>query len=168
MKERISQLMNSEGLTSSKFAEEIGIQRALMSHIINGRHNPSLDIAQKILARYSDINPDWLLFGTGNMKRSMNATGNPTKQEPDLFTNVSPPLSKPLEEKTSGYYQKAPSPDVGRKKAEAPINPAPNNPIVKEVLVSKETPVKRITRIMIFYSDNTFETFQQETGIVSF
>ena len=36
---RITQIMDREGLTSSKFAEEIGIQRSAMSHILNGRNN---------------------------------------------------------------------------------------------------------------------------------
>lgn len=41
MKERILAVMEHEGLTPSKFAEAIGIQRSAMSHIISGRNNPS-------------------------------------------------------------------------------------------------------------------------------
>ena len=44
MKERIQQIMQREGLSPSRFAEEIGIQRSAMSHIISGRNNPSLDV----------------------------------------------------------------------------------------------------------------------------
>ena len=35
MIERITQIMEREGLTPSKFAEAIGIQRSAMSHILN-------------------------------------------------------------------------------------------------------------------------------------
>ena len=38
MKERILKVMEKEGLTSSRFAEAIGIQRSAMSHIISGRN----------------------------------------------------------------------------------------------------------------------------------
>ncbi|MDR3269147.1 MAG: helix-turn-helix domain-containing protein [Tannerella sp.] len=158
-KERIIQIMNAEGYTYSKFAEEIGIQRAAVSHIINGRNNLSLDIAKKILARFTNINPDWLLSGTGSMKRGGNTTVNPIKEEPDLFTNVSP---TPPKEAKPFEYQKEYHPDTGRKKTVVPNNPLPNPPVVKELLAVKETPGRRIMRIMIFYSDSTFETFQPE------
>ena len=53
MKERILAVMEHEGLTPSKFAEAIGIQRSAMSHIISGRNNPSLDVLIiKILERF--------------------------------------------------------------------------------------------------------------------
>ena len=44
---RITQIMEREGLTPSKFAEAIGIQRSAMSHILNGRNNVSLDVLIK-------------------------------------------------------------------------------------------------------------------------
>ena len=47
MIERITQIMEREGLTPSKFAEAIGIQRSAMSHILNGRNNVSLDVLIK-------------------------------------------------------------------------------------------------------------------------
>ena len=47
MKDRILAVMEHEGLTPSKFAEAIGIQRSAMSHIISGRNNPSLDVLIK-------------------------------------------------------------------------------------------------------------------------
>ena len=49
MRDRILKIMEREGLTPSKFAESIGIQRSAMSHIISGRNNPSLDVLLKIL-----------------------------------------------------------------------------------------------------------------------
>ena len=62
---RITQIMEREGLTSSKFAEAIGIQRSAMSHILNGRNNVSLDVLIKILDRFTYVDSDWLLFGKG-------------------------------------------------------------------------------------------------------
>jgi transcriptional regulator with XRE-family HTH domain len=65
MKARILQIMESEGLSPSKFAETIGIQRSAMSHIISGRNNPSLDVLMKILETFPYVDSDWLLFGKG-------------------------------------------------------------------------------------------------------
>ena len=70
MKDRILKIMEHEGMSPSRFAEEIGIQRSAMSHIISGRNNASLDVLTKIMQRFTYVETDWLLFGKGNMIKS--------------------------------------------------------------------------------------------------
>ena len=70
MKDRILRIMEHEGISPSKFAEEIGIQRSAMSHIISGRNNPSLDVLTKIMQRFTYVDTDWLLFGKGSMVKN--------------------------------------------------------------------------------------------------
>lgn len=67
MKERLLQFLNAIQLSSSKFAEEIGIQPSGVSHILSGRNNPSYDFIVKILTRFPELNADWLLLGEGDM-----------------------------------------------------------------------------------------------------
>ncbi|HOI27264.1 MAG TPA: helix-turn-helix transcriptional regulator [Paludibacteraceae bacterium] len=67
MKNRISQIIDKENLTSAKFAYYIGIQPSAVSHILSGRNNASTDVLQKILRAYPSINPEWLLLGIGDM-----------------------------------------------------------------------------------------------------
>lgn len=62
MKEKLQQLMKSEGLTSSRMAEILGIQPSGISHILAGRNKPGFDLLQKILRRFPRVNPDWLLL----------------------------------------------------------------------------------------------------------
>jgi DNA-binding XRE family transcriptional regulator len=156
MKERIIQIMNAEKLSSSKFAEEIGIQRAAMSHILNERNKPSLDVLIKIITRFPNINPEWLLVGAGEMKRY--PPDNQMRKDPDLFANVSAYL--PKEGKTSDY-QKENKDTAAGKKTVSPVHPSPVPAAIKETFVSI-APGKRIKQIMIFFSDNTFETFRPE------
>ena len=73
MKEKLQQLMKSEGLTSSRMAEILGIQPSGISHILAGRNKPGFDLLQKILPRFPRVNPDWLLLVSEQMYR----TGNP-------------------------------------------------------------------------------------------
>lgn len=65
MKERIELLIKIKNLNPAQFADELDVQRANVSHILNGRNNPSLDFVQRIIKRYPDINIPWLLFGEG-------------------------------------------------------------------------------------------------------
>ena len=54
-KDRIEKVMIKEGLNATQFAAEIGIKSPTLSHILNGRNNPSLEVLKRILDRYRTI-----------------------------------------------------------------------------------------------------------------
>lgn len=66
MVERILAFIKSQNLTPSQFADEIGVQRSSISHLISGRNKPSLEFIQRIVARYPEMNLQWILTGTGS------------------------------------------------------------------------------------------------------
>lgn len=144
MRERILKIMEREGLTPSKFAETIGIQRSAMSHIISGRNNASLDVLMKIFERFTYVDPDWLLFGKGEMTREQ------TSSSPDLFTNT--PIIQPEIQPQHEYRQET--------KVETPVNTL-KQPVIEKIMC-EDRPSKNVSKIMIFYSDNTFDTFIPE------
>lgn len=63
MLERILEIIKEKGLTPSQFADEIGVQRSGISHLISGRNKPSLEFIMKIKARYPETDLAWLLQG---------------------------------------------------------------------------------------------------------
>ena len=65
MEIRIKQLINDVEMNSAQFASEIGIAASSLHHIVSGRNNPSLDVIQKILQRFPNINAEWLINGKG-------------------------------------------------------------------------------------------------------
>lgn len=143
---RITKIMEREDLTPSKFAEAIGIQRSAMSHILNGRNNVSLDVLVKILERFSYVDSDWLIFGKGEMMREHVLT------QPDLFTNTS---INPSNGQVASEYRKEMRVDI-------PVNNA-KLPVIEQIIQQEAEP-KKVSKIMIFYSDNTFDTFISEKG----
>jgi plasmid maintenance system antidote protein VapI len=159
MKERIIQIMRTEGLSSSKFAEEIGIQRAAMSHILNERNKPSADVVIKILTRFQDINPEWLLLGNGQMKR--NASDSLQMRQSDLFTNVT---SGKLETPKTPLPRKEAVPETANKKPASSDDLSPTATAIKETFVPVETTSRKISQIVIFFSDHTYEIFHPEKG----
>ena len=60
---RIQELMKKKGVSASDFSKKINVQRSSISHIINGRNKPSLEIVTKICKVYPDIKLDWLILG---------------------------------------------------------------------------------------------------------
>lgn len=49
---RIETVINHLELTVSAFADEIGVQRSSLSHLLNGRNKPSLDFVMKLVDTY--------------------------------------------------------------------------------------------------------------------
>jgi len=82
-KDRIELILQQEGISSGQFAAEIGIQSSTLSHLLNNRNKPSLEVIKKILNRYPEISSDWLIRGEGSMYRDSK------KSQPlNLFDNV--------------------------------------------------------------------------------
>lgn len=67
MEDRLLKLLDTEQLSSSKFADVIGVQRSSVSHILTGRNKPSFDFLQKTLKAFPMLNSDWLILGEGEM-----------------------------------------------------------------------------------------------------
>jgi len=62
-------ILKTKNISSSQLADEIGVQRSNISHILSGRNKPSLEFIKKILDRYKDINMEWLINGKGAMQK---------------------------------------------------------------------------------------------------
>lgn len=164
MKDRIRLIMENERLTPSAFADKLQLGRAVISHILNGRNNPSLDVVTRILSKINYINPDWLITGEGNMYKTGSEEKNPSVHktridnnshlalnEPNLFTQaaISPTVTPQDIE-----YRKEIIVEDSQKKDETPE---------KEQIIYQKLPERKISKIIIYYSDNTFETFNADT-----
>lgn len=87
MKERLNAILKHFKINASQFADEIGVQRASVSHVLSERNKPGFDFIQKILDAYPSIAAEWLITGHGEMLKSKNV-------EQLLFSEESPPDTK--------------------------------------------------------------------------
>tara|TARA_B100000900_G_C20230164_1_gene573517 strand:+ start:45 stop:452 length:408 start_codon:yes stop_codon:yes gene_type:complete len=60
---RITQILEEQQLSSSAFADTIGVQRSSISHVLSGRNKPSLEFILKTVRAFPAYSIDWLLFG---------------------------------------------------------------------------------------------------------
>ncbi len=157
-KERIEKVMQSEGMNSAVFAAAINIQGSTLSHILNGRNNPSLSVLQSILNRFPNISPEWLIMGQGSMERATKHS-----QAPTLFDSVDESISKSMnfdakmaeqnDSTISTIQQKAAvSPDIPVQSKQEAIQP----PIIPVIEQGSRT----VRKIIVYYTDNTFQEFQ--------
>jgi Helix-turn-helix. len=158
MKERLQEIMDKEGMNAGKFADAIGIQRSALSHIMSGRNNPSLDVLMKVISKFDYISTDWLIFGKGQMYKHQienNAPSKPLTNE--LFPDNLP--SDSIEARENGLKQLFEADNVTVTERVTPQ---------KEIIIKEVEKIKTISKIMIFYTDNTFENFiPEKMGIES-
>lgn len=76
MHKRLDNWMGVEGLKSSKLADNIGVNRATISHILSARNKPSIDFLKKLLRAYPNLNANWLISGIGYMYENKNIQEN--------------------------------------------------------------------------------------------
>ena len=95
--------MKLNNLTASAFADEIGVQRSSMSHILSGRNKPSLELIQKVLSRFPKVSADWLIAGVTNTeKMEINTDVNSTQQSKE--NAPTPSLSNKSIKKIMVFY----------------------------------------------------------------
>lgn len=145
MNERIRLLIESLGLTQAEFAEKVGIQPSTLSNALRGRNDVSSTIIIKIHETYPEISINWLMFGEGESNIESVAGAKP--RENLIFSSDSSNLS-----------------EYGRDlelKNEAESFVKGNADVLERVTQIREDD-RRVVRIMVFYSDNTFESFSSD------
>ena len=77
MDQRLLQFLKAENITQSQFADNLGIAKASVSHLLAGRNKPSFEMIEKIAAVYPALSLEWLITGSGRMYKSGNGENSP-------------------------------------------------------------------------------------------
>lgn len=144
MKEKLNILLREKGHTATSLARLLEIQPSAISHILSGRNKPSFDLVVKILRLFPDINPDWLLLdGSAIFRSAPSSDSSMLSTAPAAFSssaelrfdeeqNIESPASENIEKNAhSSIFQ----------------NFAKGG--------------KRIERVIILYSDRSFESYSE-------
>ncbi len=167
MIERIKKIMLAENMSQGKFADEIGIINSRLSHYLSGRNNVSLDLVERILERFRGVNPEWLLFGRGEMYKTGEVIpASNSYQERDLFSSVQSNDSKTEQTEIPSENPNSDKPEDEIKHSQtveeagftsknaSQISGTQPNEIAKTTLKSK-----LIEKIIVMYSDNSFDCY---------
>ncbi len=159
MKERLERILRRYKLNQKEFAEKVGINKSTLSHIFskNGRGgNLSQSTLEKIVYTFPDINMNWLRDGMGEMLRSNAAMVSQTTID---FNDkqVQEPVKAAIEEPFVNNESE-------RKAVENGIDNEIEHSNIERLnkLPLQEFNEKKIRRIVIFYTDNTFTDYLPE------
>ena len=142
--DRLKLILERVNLTPGNFADKIGVAPATISHILSGRNKyPSAEVMLHHHETFPDIDLNWLLTGEGTL----------VKDDPDsMFTGS-------LFGDNLLNATKSTAESENRKENSLETAKNTDNPIVKQEIIYKEKPVRKIAEIRIFFDDGTYETF---------
>ncbi|MDX9940839.1 MAG: helix-turn-helix transcriptional regulator [Bacteroidales bacterium] len=162
MIKRIQKIMQLKKLTSSAFADKVGVPRSTISHILSGRNNPSLEFVQKVLDSFPEIRTEWLIRGESHMLKASNTLF------PDEDFELSEVIKSPLEEKADIAGKEEKISPSSQAREEISKSEGDKKMPEKEVFSDKDMPTarkksdisvkfhKKAIRVMLFYADGTF------------
>lgn len=171
--ERLIAFRDHTGLTNSQFADKAGIPRPTLSQFLNGRNKRlSDDLTSKLHYAFPELNVLWLLFGEGDMVTDTNIQFSEDKIDSSDDFTASQPTEK--QELHDNDYQNNQVHDLPRSAQISSGGMSFNNSEVYNDahpyfniasqpqlanITQAPTEAKRISSIMVFYSDNSYERF---------
>lgn len=164
---RLKLFLEKTQISNSKFADDCGISRPTLSQILNGRNKKISDeLIGKIHDAFPSLSIMWLMFGEGNMLTAnygeIQTNETPKHQSGDfeLFNkeNNENDLFSGIEDLINSNNKK----DIDSLISEKQISNSQtieNNEIKEKEIGVDNISNKKISSILVFYSDNTFEKF---------
>ncbi len=147
MKDRLQLFLDHEQLSPAKLADILGVQRSGLSHILSGRNKPGFDLIQKLLTKFPHLNAEWLITGKGelykeNLDTKLKNQPSTLFQTQDLKNDARVAINAGIEEDIPVKQHS--------QRHEIAINESDST------IANKK---KILKRIIMIYSDNTFNEF---------
>lgn len=78
--QRIRQIIENKSLSVNAFANAISVAQGTLASMLNRGTEPSNKTLNAVLSAFPEVNPDWLLTGSGEMYLSNGIQPHPVKQ----------------------------------------------------------------------------------------
>lgn len=140
MREKLAILMEDTGLRVGELAAKLDVKAPVISHILSGRNQPSFALTSKIISTFRQYNPYWWL-GSSEIKLVSSTTTPPMANE-----NLS---SSQIESQEKNF------PNL--KNGSSSL--ADNSEFTESLPILTEKAKSEVERVIVIYSDQSFETF---------
>ena len=172
---RLRKFMEYRQIPISQFADTCNIPRPTLSQLLNGRNKKVSDeFISKIHDAYPALSVMWLMFGEGNMLTEHGGgLSQPQADIPTIDFSVTMPHAASDKREDDGLFREIPSVDrqqadsfVSRDavKTSTPteisfVDERPPLPLTAVSKADGDESKRKVSHIIVYYSDNTFETF---------
>ncbi len=159
MVDRLKKFMEVHNLLPSQFADAVGIPRSTFSQMTGRNKTIKSEAISKIHATYPNLSINWLLFGEGDMLLSGESSSvEESHRQGEIFFTENDIFAT----EGTDVVVEAKDFESNNQKSEIKTSPIPHVDLPISPLEVTHQPSRRITKIMVFYNDNTFESFITE------
>ncbi len=176
MKDRLAEFLKAERLTAVKFAEIMEVQPSSISHLLSGRNKPNFEFISRILLRFPNLNPNWIINGQGeiyksNTKKSAEENTNVKHDKVTTVNNVAASQTN----QGSAFLEPVPGGDLFNQPAESPDIAAPVGSVTNVIIQNEQLELKKgltdpkeelpekkekkIARVIVFFTDGSFDEY---------
>ncbi len=161
---RIKQIMNESGMTTTEFSNKLGVQRSGLSHVFNGRNRPGLDLVLRIVKVFPQVSYEWLLEGKETKRENVTSGSDHDKTEDAAQFDVTTVTENnnntrsELSEAASKESEDVNNVSKEEEQAEYRTLSHEDKGVVNKSVEKKHSSKKAI-RIIVLYSDGSFESF---------
>lgn len=160
---RIKSILEESQLTPADFAAAIGISRSNLTHLLSGRNQPSFSLLEKLLKAFPQVRTEWLVTGLGDMLRDeedfVQTVEAISQNTPAPHTQFEMDFDIEEENEPSVTTNAETSSEPNNDKASRPILAANIPPKTRLQRGSQRQPLKKVQKIVYFYTDNTFDEY---------
>lgn len=169
---RLKEFINHESVAITQFADNCNIARPTLSQLLNGRNKKVSDeLITKIHEAYPQLSVLWLMFGEGTMLHNENFKfSEPKNSLFSAYEDTQPPVNEAnqahIDFEKSFTEKEANREDVpseglqGLNSTPLDLNPdSDSSEIQKSTITFNPYAKKRIVNIIVYYDDNSFESF---------
>ncbi len=145
--DKIKQILIERNFTPSYFADEIGVQRSSISHILSGRNRPSFDIIQKIIRRFPELGYEWIMEEDTQYTQPQSANRYTSPASPTTGSVKTQDFSdsRSLAANTNGSFRNT------RQEIQADDTMSSTSDL---------STIRKIERILMFYDDGSFREYK--------
>ena len=163
---RILQFIETEGLKLSELADILDVPRSRLSHIKSGRNKPNIEFITKMLLKFPNLNPEWLLLGTGRMYKVPPHNIEAIKKEEDKIQNNTPTYDPPKDTQQPDLFSAAPqnrttNQENKQNDTETASHENTNNQTDNTEIHIHSSHHPEPERILILFPDHTFVTYKE-------
>lgn len=150
---RVREIIERENLSQADFSSITGIKTSTLNHVITGRNNISPTVMRQILSAFPKYNEEWIRTGLGEVYSSRDSENNTLHlRSIQSSTNGNNGPATLFSTSSSRTYN-----DSNINNSSLTLSPHDVNEV--ETTTASQYVKRSISKIIVYYTDNTFETF---------
>ncbi|WP_129749689.1 helix-turn-helix domain-containing protein [Flavobacterium beibuense] len=157
---RLETILDYYSISASVFADQIGVQRSGLSHLLSGRNKPSLDFVMRITDNYPEVDLYWLLHGKGSFPKGEAKHENENIAQPTPSPSTVNEAKNNFEDLFSVPENKSEEVEINQQEVTEKLIEETKESATEIASIPVAHNHSEVEQVVIFYKDGTFKHYK--------